>query len=358
MLLFFCSINFLSGKGKTLDQAIPLNFDTIALEFNYDDFITYHGEKLFSHTEPEPNELFWHCPRELGCGSFQRIKIRPGFDLWLTDCAFCRDIIFQNYKTPVTIQFNFTLSGHYRIRLDGDRDVKRFFGEFQGISFYNTPCSFCKVLHDVPARSISLTLQPDVFASCFEDHMTLMPPVIHKMMTQDMETGYLYQSAIIPAIREVIHQILGCPYHGIARKLFFESKALELLSLQLHQICDSSSLDHSCPRMHPQDKRQIADVRQILDKSLEAPPCLKDLARTAGMSHPKLNRCFKEMYGMTVFQYIRTERLNRAKSMLQQDGYSVTETAFHVGYDSVSHFSQAYKKQFGASPSDSVRLMG
>ena len=328
---------------------------TISLDFSYDDFITQHGKKVFSHTEPEPNECSWQCPRELGCGSFHRIKIRPGFDLWLTDCSFCRDIIFKNYNLPVTIQFNFTLSGHYRIRLHGNRNTKRFFGEFQGISYYNTPGPFCRVLHDVPARSVSLALQPEVFTTCFEKHMKLMPPLIHNMLTRNMDTGYLYQSAITPAIREVIHQITGCPYHGITRKLFLESKALELLSLQLHQICDGSSFDPSRMRMHPQDKRQIQGIRALLDGSLETPPCLKDLAKTAGMSHPKLNRCFKELYGMTVFQYIRTERLNKARRMLQQR-YSVTETAFQVGYDSVSHFSQVYKKQFGTSPSASVKL--
>ncbi len=339
--------------GKTIN----MNFDTIGLDFNYDDFITFHGKKVIPHTQPEPDEFFWHCPRELGSGTFQRVKIRPGFDLWLTDCSFCRDIIFKNYEIPVTIQFNFTLSGHYRVRLSGSPNYQRYFGEFHGISYYKDEYSYCRLIHDVPARSVSLTLQPDVFLACYKEHLHLMPPVIHDMIRGKVNTGYLYQSTITPAIREVIHQISGCRFHGIARKLFLESKALELLSLQLDQICTSSVSSPSCMRIHPQDKKQIEGVRDILAGNLETPPSLQQLAKSAGMSHPKLNRCFKEIYGMTVFQYLRTERLNRAKIMLQEEGYSVTETAFQVGYDSVSHFSQVYKKQFGASPSASVRFM-
>ena len=68
------------------------------------------------------------------------------------------------------------------------------------------------------------------------------------------------------------------------------------------------------------------------------------------MSHPKLNRLFRQVYGMTVFQCLRDERLRRAKEMLEGRGLSVTETAFAVGYDSISHFSQTYKKRFGVSP--------
>lgn len=334
------------------------NSDTISLDFNYDDFITLHGKKIFSHTEPEPNEFFWHCPRELGCGTFQRVKIRPGFDLWLTDCSFFRDIIFKNYNLPVTIQFNFTLSGHYRIHLNGERNPRRYFGEFHGISYYNDAGSYCRVIHDVPARSVSLALHPDAFMACYEEHLHLMPSILRDMIGDKISTCYLYQSAITPAIREVMHQIIGCPYHGITRKLFLESKALELLTLQLDQIHGSSFSDHSCMRMHPHDKKQVEGVRELLEGKMDTPPSLQQLAKAAGMSHPKLNRCFKKMYGMTVFQYLRTERLNRAKFMLQEEGYSVTEAAFQVGYDSVSHFSQVYKKQFGASPSASVRLMG
>lgn len=68
------------------------------------------------------------------------------------------------------------------------------------------------------------------------------------------------------------------------------------------------------------------------------------------MSHPKLNCYFKQMYGMTAFQYLKCERFNRARQMLERQGLTVTETAYDVGYDSLSHFSQAYKKQFGISP--------
>jgi transcriptional regulator GlxA family with amidase domain len=61
---------------------------------------------------------------------------------------------------------------------------------------------------------------------------------------------------------------------------------------------------------------------------------------------------------MTVFQRIRDERLRRAKEMLEGRGLSVTETAFAVGYDSISHFSQAYKKRFGDSPGKKAGIEG
>ena len=69
------------------------------------------------------------------------------------------------------------------------------------------------------------------------------------------------------------------------------------------------------------------------------------------MSHTKLNRCFRQLTGMTVFAFLRRERLVRARQMIEDDGFNVTETAYAVGYESISHFSQAYKNTSASSPS-------
>lgn len=325
--------------------------EPVVLDFNIDDFVTFQGNKKFLQSEPEPNEISWSCPNELGRGTFQRMKIRSGFDLWVSDCAFHNDVVFNECRMPVAMQFNFTLSGHYDVLFKGNQNTQQYCGEYQGIGYYNDSCAWCKVFGQTPIRYVSVTLYPDVFTACFEEYLDLMPPLIHNILADNIEGGYLYQSAITPAMREVMQQIITCPYHSITRKLFLEGKSLELLSLQLNQICDYSLLYSADTRVHPQDRKQIEGVRDLLVSNLENPPSLKELAKTAGMSHPKLNRCFKQIYGMTVFQYLRVERLNRAKIMLQKEGYSVTEAAFQVGYDSVSHFSQTYKKQFGVSPS-------
>ena len=327
-----------------MDKAVPLSY-------SLDEFITFQGGKKFPSAENEPDEVSWFCPRELGYGTFQRIKIRKGFDLWLSDCTFHQDVVFKDSQTPALMQFSFTLSGHYYVCYTKGKKTVQYCGEHQSIGYHHEFCATCRVLHNVPVRYVSLTLSPDFFAAFFEEHLRLMPPLIHNILADNTDSGYLYQSAITPVMREVMQQILDCPYHGITRKLFLESKSLELLSLQLNQISSPPQLSYSSLRMHPQDKKQIEEVRAFIETNLDTPPCLNDLAKQAGMSHPKLNRCFKQVYGMTVFQYLRTERLNRARTMLREQGYSVTEAAFQVGYDSVSHFSQMYKKQFGNSPS-------
>lgn len=68
--------------------------------------------------------------------------------------------------------------------------------------------------------------------------------------------------------------------------------------------------------LHPLDKVLTERARDYLLDNLEAPPSLTKICQTVGMSHPKLNRCFKQLFGMTVFQYLRQERMNHARRLL------------------------------------------
>jgi AraC-like DNA-binding protein len=98
------------------------------------------------------------------------------------------------------------------------------------------------------------------------------------------------------------------------------------------------------------DKERIIYAREYLIQHLDLPPSLTDLARVAGINEYKLKRGFKEMFGNTVFGYLADTRLELAKTDLLERKKSASEIAFELGYSSVQHFSTAFKKKFGASP--------
>ena len=79
-------------------------------------------------------------------------------------------------------------------------------------------------------------------------------------------------------------------------------------------------------------------------------PAGTELSRIAGINEFKLKRGFKEVFGQTVFGYLNDERMDLAKSDLLEKQKSITEIAFELGFSSVQHFSNAFKKKFGVSP--------
>ncbi len=79
------------------------------------------------------------------------------------------------------------------------------------------------------------------------------------------------------------------------------------------------------------------------------PITISSLARQVGVNESKLKRGFRQVFDSTVIQFLSAQRMIRARLLLSQ-GMDVSETAFSVGYNSVSHFILCYRKTFGVTP--------
>ncbi len=77
---------------------------------------------------------------------------------------------------------------------------------------------------------------------------------------------------------------------------------------------------------------------------------LSSLAGMIGCSTSFLSHNFPNEFGMPLKEYIRRERMTRAKERLYS-GASVKETAAELGFYDEFHFSKEFKKQFGQPPS-------
>jgi AraC family transcriptional activator of pyochelin receptor len=146
-----------------------------------------------------------------------------------------------------------------------------------------------------------------------------------------------------------INAIINCKYQEDLKKMFLLSKSIELLVLQA-EAYNSFQKRGSDYLKTEYDKERIIYAREYLIQHLDLPPSLTDLAKVAGINEYKLKRGFKEMFGNTVFGYLADTRLELAKTDLLERKKSASEIAFELGYSSVQHFSTAFKKKFGASP--------
>jgi AraC family transcriptional activator of pyochelin receptor len=80
------------------------------------------------------------------------------------------------------------------------------------------------------------------------------------------------------------------------------------------------------------------------------PVSLAQLARNIGINEHKLKNGFKQQFGITVFAYIREQRLTLAKQLLEQTNLDEAAIAKKVGFRSLPNFINAFKKQYHHLP--------
>ena len=71
-----------------------------------------------------------------------------------------------------------------------------------------------------------------------------------------------------------------------------------------------------------------------------------------GVSRTQLHRKLKEMTGVPTSEFLRNIRLNEAARLIREGKINITQVSYMVGFANNSHFSTAFKKYFGMSPTE------
>ena len=94
----------------------------------------------------------------------------------------------------------------------------------------------------------------------------------------------------------------------------------------------------------------LEKVARLMGENVEAPLAIEAIAEAIGVSRRQLERLFKSHLGLTPAWYYASMRLDRARELLRFTNMSVTEVSVACGFQSLSHFSTTYRRQFGRSP--------
>ena len=79
------------------------------------------------------------------------------------------------------------------------------------------------------------------------------------------------------------------------------------------------------------------------------------LAEEVGLSRVQLHRRVKELTGITVGEFIRNIRLKQAAKLLAKGDITVAQVTYAVGFANPTHFSAAFKKHYGVTPSEYIQ---
>lgn len=312
------------------------------------------------------SENWWHWPSEIGKGSMYHMKLKPGLILAIGEFLLSEKITinFENKgglfgETTNPVIFYYGLSGNTRYALDfkGGREELCFSKPGHSSIVYMP--EWTGIMTPPTGKSVSwlsIFIDPQLLNTYRQAQENEFPKDLCDIAAGAEDNPFYQMSAAGLAIDMAIRQMLDCPYQGFLKCLYLESKALELITHSLARLACPENGKKKPFILRPQDIERVIHARELIQRDLQNPPKLLDLAKIVGLPHPKLNFGFREIFGTTFFDYLRQMRLNKAKSLLDDGRMNVTEAANAVGYSSLSHFAKSFKEYHGISPSAYLRI--
>ncbi|MEQ9405652.1 MAG: AraC family transcriptional regulator [Cyclobacteriaceae bacterium] len=150
-----------------------------------------------------------------------------------------------------------------------------------------------------------------------------------------------------PDMQHSVEKMFNTRYEGKTKMMFFRSQMTALLS---HFFGELAGMKEEVVK--EADREKLYEAKEILLSNIDNPPSLNELSKQIGLNSNKLKKNFKELFGVPVFKYLQNERLNMAHDLLRNQDMSIQQAAWHVGYDSLSSFSNAFTKKYGFRPSE------
>lgn len=197
-------------------------------------------------------------------------------------------------------------------------------------------------------RFITVEFAPAFLEQHFIGQADNLHPIVRAVVRREARTSQVSTPEPIGTyLLQLVEGLRHCPVFKPAQEVWFRSKALEVAAQLFFRPPEGELL---CTRTQRAARERVERARAILKSGMQNPPSLEELGRQVGCSPFYLSRQFSAETGLTMQQYIRQIRLERAAELLRTGKCNVTEAALEVGYNSLSHFTVAFREAFGCCP--------
>ena len=135
------------------------------------------------------------------------------------------------------------------------------------------------------------------------------------------------------------------------KELHIQLKNLVEIRKKLHERYTSFERTEPSPDVNlAKEDEFMVKVREALEGNLEDESYgISSLCRELAISHSQLYRKFSSLTDITISEYFKLLRLQKAKSLLSNTSMNVSEVAYAVGFKNISHFSREFARYFGIS---------
>jgi AraC-like DNA-binding protein len=286
-------------------------------------------------------------------GWVQKVQLRPGLELIVHDLKFPDNFILEAEYNQLNLSFgiSFCLAGSTRGKVNGVEEEYNLAAGQGSLGFAFNQKGIMEYPIGQRINVVSLVMEPMMFNNFIDSQLMHIPNQLQQIINGKNNSFYVKNFEMTSVMKMAAQQILNCPYRGLTRRLYLESKGIEIMAYYVENLSQQPESCQQVSSLKPDDINRIYYAREILFQNLQNPPSLIDLAKLVGLNDYKLKVGFRHCFGNTVFGCLHDYRMAEAKKLLETKKFNVNEVARSVGYASETSFSSAFRKKFGVSPS-------
>jgi len=131
-------------------------------------------------------------------------------------------------------------------------------------------------------------------------------------------------------------------------KLCMESFLIRLIR------SESASASHT-ESVRPSSK--IVEIYRYINENFREHINLDELCFLFNTNKTTLCSQFRQVYGITIIDYVNHLKIKEAKILLREGNQNITQIAVNLGFSSLHYFSRIFKQYEGMSPSDYVKTI-
>ena len=301
-------------------------------------------------TSPQnPFEIAASYPAQLGQGFRRWIQLRQGVELQIDRYQPHDDVEIISPERSHPLEYGFYLSG----RVFQPNIVTA--GQYALCGSGMAPAEVCRTSADELLLSVNVHIWPSELKAFLGETFDFTQGGLAHLIRPIDRIYYHHHGATTVAMQTALHQILNCPFDGITKKAYLESKVWELMALLIDQEQQRQDVKPRPNLLKSDDIERIHHAKKILAQQLDNPPSLMDLARQVGLNDCTLKRGFRQVFGETAFGYLHNHRMEKARQLLLEGEVNVSEAAREVGFANRGYFAASFRKKYGVSPSEYLR---
>ena len=277
--------------------------------------------------------------------TIERIDIGMGLRVFLTDAEARHDITIEarDDRADQWVGSQVTVAGCAEIDfLDGE---KTHAVPAQALLFRPSGrCAAYSIKAGERFHSAGYNLDVGRVRHLFEDDV---PKALSPLLAPGIAVSRVLAMRAARHMRTLARSLFDCDFNGPLKILLIEGVVLQLLAVQSAAV--ARPLSRGARAFSARERKRIGEARDRLLADMRRPPTLGELALAVGLNEKRLNAGFRALFGATVFEVLRNERLDHARIAIAE-GARLQDVALRVGYNHPNNFSRAFAARYGAPP--------